>query len=150
VNNKLIKYDNEKKWVNPFYEPSIGAQIAEAEEERTTIRQSAEIKQTASNGKNQVKFAQIGQIINVACASSSYSAMVVENYLKQNLPSFPEHKKMLLAWIQSLPQPRLKNAVKELIELFLGVFLGNYTAAAKFLGTSRRVARYRFPKFTRS
>lgn len=142
MNNKLAK------WGEPFECPSETQQLGEASINRETIRQSAEIKQTAFNGKNRVAFAQIGQFINIS--DNRHLMAQTEEFLKQWLPALPNQEMFLVSWLRSLPQPRIKNAIKELIRISLIMFLDNHTATANFLGTSRQLIRYRFPKFTRS
>jgi len=141
MNNKL------SKWEQPFECPSETQQIGELQRDRETIRQSAEIKQSTLNGLNQVAFAQVGQIINISY--NKHLTKNTEDILKKYLQSLPEQEKFVASWLQSLPQPRLKNAIKEIMRILLNVFMDNHTATAAFLGTSRHVVRYRFPKFTR-
>jgi hypothetical protein len=124
MNNKLIrqiKQDNPEKWVRPFYEPSITAQVVEFQEEchQTKIIQHANIKIIAGgNGNLNVRFDPVANI-----------------HGRQSVIGMRE-------WLTNLPEPRWKNALADIIIMAVDI-CGNSTKAAEFLGVTRRVINYR-------
>jgi len=112
--------ENLVKRINPFETPSVDAQIYE-ERARSSIVQRADIK--ILNGGNGGLHVHYSPIANQG---------LVDLY-----SSGPKE------WLEKLPEPRWKNALKDII-LMAVEMCGNETKAAKFLGVTRRVINYRF------